>query len=94
MRGVDEVKRRRIQVALWAYAYDALSTSIVPDSVYDETARQVMKEKHIKTGHQILDDFFSQEEFSCISGSWVYAHPEFDKVVDMATAHKDFCQGE
>lgn len=93
MEEVDEVKRRRIQVAIWAYAYDALSIGIVPDSVYDETARQVMKERYIKTGHQVLDDFFNQEEFSCISGSWVYAHPEFDKVVAVATWYKDFWQG-
>jgi hypothetical protein len=90
MEGVDKVKQKRIQVAIWAYAYDALSTSLVSDSVYDETARQVNKEKHIKTGHKVLDDFFNREEFNCISGAWVYDHPEFDKVVARATAYVEY----
>jgi hypothetical protein len=74
---VEIERKRRINLALWAYAYQYADTSLVSDSVYDEESRKV--DIAIDTGNAVLDKFF-REEFNPDTGMWVSKHPEFDKV--------------
>lgn len=72
MRSKIEIERRnRIMVTLWAYAYEVMDETLVPDSVYDETCRRI--DPTIKTGR--LDDFF-ENEFDPSTGVWIHKHPE------------------
>lgn len=74
---VEFERRRRICVALWAWAYEKHSDSLVSDAKFDETCYLI--DKNIKTGNDILDKFFS-EEFDPSTGQWVHKHPEQDKL--------------
>lgn len=67
--------RRRIQVALWAYAYEVHDESLVPDAVYDRVSREV--DVTVTTGRADLDAFF-RESFDPSTGSWVHGHPDKD----------------
>jgi hypothetical protein len=69
--------RRRIQVALWAYAYEIADDPIVTDAVFDAVSSQI--DVSIQTGNALLDKFFA-EKFDASTGMWVRDHPELDKL--------------
>lgn len=70
-------KQKRICVALWAWAYEKHSTSIVSDARFDETCLSI--DTKCKTGNRRLDAFF-ESEFHPDTGQWVHKHPEKDKL--------------
>jgi hypothetical protein len=72
-----EQRRLRVQVSLWAYAYELEDNPIVSDAVFDSTARCIKPE--VTTGHPVLDQFF-KEHFKAYTGSWIHMHPELEKV--------------
>lgn len=73
-----EIERHlRIMATIWAYAYEFMADSLVPDHAYDEVVRMINPK--VKTGHEVLDEFF-QNWFSPDSGMWIRLHPELDKV--------------
>lgn len=75
---IEEAERaRRIRLALWAYAYEFKSESLVSDAKFDEVAKEI--DPAILTGHAILDHFF-QTVFSPHTGQWVHSHPELGKL--------------
>ena len=67
--------RRRIQVALWAYAYEVHDVSLVPDAVYDKVCREV--DLSVDTPRPDLDAWF-RTSFDPSTGSWVHTHPDKD----------------
>lgn len=74
---VEVERRRRIQLSLWAYAYEIESNPIVSDSVFDEEAKKV--NLSIDTGNLKMDKWF-KENFQPYTGSWIMKHPELDKI--------------
>lgn len=72
-----EQRRLRIRLSVFAYAYEMLDTSLVPDHVYDEMSRKV--NPAIETGHPVIDEFF-KTCFEPTSGAWVRRHPEIGKL--------------
>jgi hypothetical protein len=70
-------KQRRICVALWAWAYEQHSDSIVSDAKFDDTCKRI--DTSIETGNILLDNFFKRE-FSPHTGQWVHKHPEKHKL--------------
>jgi hypothetical protein len=70
-------KQRRICVALWAWAYEKHSDSLVSDAKYDETCKKI--DVSVKTGNELLDKFF-KKHFGPETGQWVHKHPEQNKL--------------
>lgn len=65
--------RRRINVAVWAYAYEIENDPLVDDATFDREALLVRPE--ITTDYPLLDRFF-QTEFAPYTGQWVHRHPD------------------
>lgn len=70
-------RKRRIQVSLWAYAYEFENVSMVDDATFDREARLI--NPSIETGHERLDEFF-REHFDPSTGMWVHNHPQLAKL--------------
>lgn len=70
-------KQRRICVALWAWAYEKHSESLVSDAKFDETCKKI--DTSIITGNALVDNFF-KKHFGPETGQWVHNHPERDKL--------------
>jgi hypothetical protein len=77
---VEIERRKRIMLSLWAYAYEVLHISLVPDAVFDKLAEEINPE--ITTDNPLLDEFF-KTEFVPFSGIWIHKHPELDKLYNM-----------
>lgn len=68
--------RRRIKLAVWAYAYE-FEEGVVPDYVFDVEAYQVDLSVHTDR----LDlDFWFIANFEPDTGLWIHRHPELDKI--------------
>lgn len=72
---VEAERRRRILVAVWAYAYEIAAVPLVPDTEYDREAKLV--DLTIDTGR--LDDWY-RKHFDPNTGLWIHAHPELDGI--------------
>ena len=77
---LEEERRKRINVALWAYAYEVHDNPIVSDATFDRVCSEV--DPMINTGHKKLDKFF-REQFDPFTGSWVHKHPELKKIKNL-----------
>lgn len=82
---IDE-KKRRIQVALWAYAYEIKDDSLVSDAQYDETC--LLIDTSIKTGNKEMDKFF-QRHFDPSTGMWIHRHPGIKRLAEIYESIKD-----
>lgn len=69
----EEEKRHRINVALWAYAYEIMDDPLVPDEIFDRVCGEIRPER--STDNAILDIFF-RNEFQASTGMWIYKHPQ------------------
>lgn len=69
--------RRRIRVAVAAYAYEIKNDPVMSDSDYDALAREI--DPDAATGNLLLDKFFMLH-FDPSTGMWVRDHPEIDKL--------------
>jgi hypothetical protein len=78
---IEIERRRRIRVALWAYAYEILDDPFVPDARFDEECLLVQPD--MDTGHTVLDRFF-RTHFKPYTGQWVRRHPELKKLDRLA----------
>lgn len=72
---LEKERQRRICVAIWAYAYEYLSASIVSDAIFDKTCREV--DLKVSTGNKEMDAWFRKNFHPC-TGSWVGSHPHRD----------------
>jgi len=66
-------RRRRIRLAVAAYAYEIMDDPIMSDHDFDRLSEQV--ETHVSTGNRRLDKFF-KDHFEPASGMWVRKHPD------------------
>lgn len=72
----QEIKRR-INVSLWAYAYEVENDSLVSDGKYDSECLKV--DLSISTGNKIMDKFF-KNEFDPDTGLWIHKHPQIEGI--------------
>ncbi len=70
-------KKKRINIALWAYAYEVRNSSIVNDFVFDEAAYKIDLKQ--STGNKNLDNWF-KKNFDPCTGSWVWNHPGINQL--------------
>lgn len=80
-------RRRRIFLAVWAYAYEFENDSLVTDDVFDKEC--LLVDPAMSTGHEELDQFF-RTEFSPCTGQWIHNHPELPKVKAMYQRIKSY----
>lgn len=73
----NEEVRKRIQVSLWAYAYEIGNRTLVDDATFDRVCLEINPE--VSTGNPLMDKFF-REEFDPSTGYWIYSHPEIEKI--------------
>ena len=73
----DEEKKRRIQVVLWAYAYEIENDSLVSDFVFDATGLEI--DLSIDTDDPEMDKWF-REHFDPNTGMWVWKYPRLDRL--------------
>lgn len=71
---IERERKRRIDVAVWAYAYEIRNESLVDDATFDREARRLI-DPTIDTGRPKLDAFF-RAEFTPDTGMWVHKHPD------------------
>jgi hypothetical protein len=79
---LEKERQRRICVAIWAYAYEYLSASIVSDQIFDKTCREI--DLKVSTGNREMDTWF-RKNFQPDTGQWVGAHPRRDILHRRAT---------
>lgn len=79
-------RRRRVRLALWAFAYEFKDESLVPDAVFDEEAMRV--DPSVSTGHAVLDTFF-RTVYTPHSGQWIHEHPELERVEALYERRRD-----
>lgn len=77
---VEQERRNRIRLAVYAYAYELRDESLVTDHEFDRLARSI--DVTINTGHPVLDQFFATH-YSADTGLWIHAHPELCRVADI-----------
>ena len=74
---INAETRKRIRVALAAYAYEINSNPIMNDGEFDELAKSI--DLSIDTRRPDLDKWF-RENFQSHTGSWIHSHPEKEKL--------------
>lgn len=77
---VELETKRRINLAVWAYAYEFENDSLVPDEKFDRECRLV--DLTISTSRPDLDDWFKRE-FDPSTGVWIHKHPELQKIREL-----------
>lgn len=73
----EREKRRRMNVVLWAYAYEIMDNPLVSDADFDQQCRFV--NLSINTDRPDLDEWF-RKNFDPCTGSWIRSYPEIDKL--------------
>ncbi len=76
--------RRRIRVAIAAYAYEVLDRPIMSDTEFDKLAQSIQPK--VGTCHPMLDEFFVTR-FSPMTGMWIHDHPELRRVQALYNVH-------
>lgn len=77
MDKVSEQIRLRIQLSVYAYAYELKNESLISDADFDKKCLEV--NTNIKTGNKKMDRFF-EKEFDPSTGQWIHKHPELHKI--------------
>lgn len=81
---VEMETKRRINLALWAYAYEFKNTSLVSDAVFDIEC--MMVNLNLNTNRPDLDNWF-RKNFTPCTGMWIRNHPELDKISELYEKH-------
>lgn len=76
--------RRRIKIAVWAYAYEFENHSIVSDAVFDVECYQV--NLAIETDRPDLDYWF-RAWFQPCTGVWIHKHPDLPRIKELYERH-------
>lgn len=74
---IEQEVKRRIDIAVWAYAYEVMDAPLVDDSVFDLECMFV--DLTVRTGNVVMDTFFEQE-FNPSTGLWILKHPNIEGV--------------
>lgn len=91
---VEHEVRRRIVIAVAAYAYEIKDTPILSDHSFDMIAQRI--NPRMGTCHPIIDEFFASR-FSPMTGMWIHDHPELAKIADLYKRYytgilRDYCE--
>jgi hypothetical protein len=70
---IEREVRRRIQISVFAYAYEIADQPLVDDYDFDRLATAINKRQG--TCHPVLDEFFLTQ-FSPMTGMWIHNHPD------------------
>lgn len=81
---LEKERQRRICVAIWAYAYEFLSASIVDDALFDKTCQEINLKT--STGNREMDSWF-RNNFQPHTGQWVRNHPHQEILRERAITH-------
>jgi len=65
-------RKKRMNVLLWAYAYEMRDDSLVDDFHFDRVCREI--DLSIDTDRPDLDEWF-RDNFDPCTGSWIYYYP-------------------
>ncbi len=76
--------RRRIRLAIAAYAYEILDRPIMEDDEFDQLAQSIQRQQG--TCHPLVDEFFAAQ-FSPMTGMWIHDHPELAKIKALYQTH-------
>ena len=80
---VCQETRKRIRVAVAAWAYEVMDVSIMTDAEFDELAKSI--DLSIDTRRPDLDKWY-RKNFKTYTGSWVHGHPDktrLNQIVEM-----------
>jgi len=77
---IEKEVKRRINVALWAYAYEVANDPLVSDHQFDQECLKV--NLSIDTPRPHLDKWF-RENFSPETGSWIHSHPDLKRLEEL-----------
>ena len=77
---IDRETRNRIKLAVYAYAYEFMSDSVVSDGDFDKLALEI--DLSVNTRRPELDAWF-RKEFQPDTGQWVHSHPELNKIAEL-----------
>ena len=80
----EKETKRRINLAVWAYAYEFDHKSLAPDHTFDFESYCV--NLTITTNRPDLDAWFVQN-FNPCTGMWIHNHPELDKIKSLYERH-------
>lgn len=80
--------RRRIRLAVWAFAYEFLDRPIVSDAVFDFECQMV--DLNIRTDKPDMDLWFIIN-FDRSTGNWIHKHPDLRAV--NALYHRHYQHG-
>lgn len=83
---IERVRRLRIMVAIWAYAYEMRDHIVVHDGAFDAACSEVARDLHIDTDRPVMDKWF-RTEFNPSTGMWIHHHPELGKVAAAYDRH-------
>ena len=75
-------RKRRIKLAVWAYAYELMAHSVVDDGTFDRECLKVDLTQ--STGNAVLDAWW-RENFKPWTGMWVHNHPGRDRLHQIVT---------
>lgn len=81
---VEREVRRRITVALWAYAYEVKNDPIATDHQFDMECRRI--NLSIDTPRPDLDKWF-KENFNPSTGMWIHEHPDLKRIEELYNAY-------
>lgn len=75
---------RRINVSVWAYAYEVEDDPLVSDKKFDNECDKINDETD--TGNKEMDKFF-KNEFDPFTGLWIYKHPNLKGIKNIYEKH-------
>jgi len=70
-------KKIRIQLSVWAYAYEVMHDPLVSDNRFDSLAKEV--DLSIPTDNPEMDSWF-KDNFAPFTGGWVHIHPHYNRL--------------
>lgn len=81
---IEEIRRKRILISIYAYAYEICDDPIITDSEYDKLSREL--DVTTKTGNSETDKFF-KETFKPDTGMWIRHHPHINRIGQLYDQH-------
>ena len=70
---IEQERRNRIRLSVFAYAYEFENHSVITDAEYDALSRRI--NPSVLTGHAKCDKFF-KTQFEPDTGMWIHKHPD------------------
>lgn len=86
---VDDERRRRVRLALWAFAYELMDNPLVDDALFDAECYKVdLSISCDYPGHAY--DSWWRERFQPHTGQWIRSHPNLAGMSKLYHRVRDF----